>query len=153
MWIWESLPGNEYECVDVKQGHTQVRLQPHSMQFPPRLVPLKLQEGCTISVWHVFHNSRDNASMPAVQLVWLLMLAGSRYHAALQLLHCGWLTHWRALCIIFACTASPHERTADYDAFAACTIKNATFIMHVLCASDALSSSALCTTLYAHKGF
>ena len=24
VWIWESLPGNEYECVDVKQGHTQV---------------------------------------------------------------------------------------------------------------------------------
>ncbi|KAL3155392.1 hypothetical protein ABBQ38_010951 [Trebouxia sp. C0009 RCD-2024] len=23
VWIWESLPGNEYECVDVKQGHTQ----------------------------------------------------------------------------------------------------------------------------------
>lgn len=27
VWIWESLPGNEYECVDVKQGHTQVLLQ------------------------------------------------------------------------------------------------------------------------------
>ena len=24
VWIWEALPGNEYECVDVKQGHTQV---------------------------------------------------------------------------------------------------------------------------------
>ena len=24
VWIWESMPGNEYECVDVKQGHTQV---------------------------------------------------------------------------------------------------------------------------------
>ena len=24
VWIWESLPGNEYECVDVKQGHSQV---------------------------------------------------------------------------------------------------------------------------------
>lgn len=24
VWIWEVLPGNEYECVDVKQGHTQV---------------------------------------------------------------------------------------------------------------------------------
>lgn len=26
VWIWEALPGNEYECVDVKQGHTQVQL-------------------------------------------------------------------------------------------------------------------------------
>ena len=25
VWIWEALPGNEYECVDVKQGHTQAR--------------------------------------------------------------------------------------------------------------------------------
>lgn len=25
VWIWESIPGNEYECVDVKQGHSQVR--------------------------------------------------------------------------------------------------------------------------------
>lgn len=25
VWIWEALPGNEYECVDVKQGHSQVR--------------------------------------------------------------------------------------------------------------------------------
>ena len=24
IWIWEALPGNEYECVDVKQGHAQV---------------------------------------------------------------------------------------------------------------------------------
>ncbi len=24
VWIWESMPGHEYECVDVKQGHTQV---------------------------------------------------------------------------------------------------------------------------------
>ena len=26
VWIWEAVPGHEYECVDVKQGHTQVRL-------------------------------------------------------------------------------------------------------------------------------
>lgn len=26
VWIWESFPGNDYECVDVKQGHSQVRL-------------------------------------------------------------------------------------------------------------------------------
>lgn len=25
VWIWEALPGREYECIDVKQGHTQVR--------------------------------------------------------------------------------------------------------------------------------
>jgi hypothetical protein len=25
VWIWEALPGHEYECVDVKQGHTQAR--------------------------------------------------------------------------------------------------------------------------------
>jgi WD40 repeat protein len=24
VWIWESMPGQEYECVDVKQGHSQV---------------------------------------------------------------------------------------------------------------------------------
>ena len=24
IWIWEALPGNEYECMDVKQGHAQV---------------------------------------------------------------------------------------------------------------------------------
>ena len=24
VWIWEAVPGHEYECVDVKQGHTQV---------------------------------------------------------------------------------------------------------------------------------
>ncbi len=24
VWIWEVLPGEEYECVDVKTGHTQV---------------------------------------------------------------------------------------------------------------------------------
>jgi WD40 repeat protein len=23
VWVWESIPGNEYECVDVKHGHTQ----------------------------------------------------------------------------------------------------------------------------------
>ena len=28
VWIWESMPGHEYECVDVKQGHTQVRVKP-----------------------------------------------------------------------------------------------------------------------------
>lgn len=22
VWIWEALPGNEYECVDVKTGHS-----------------------------------------------------------------------------------------------------------------------------------
>jgi len=32
VWIWEALPGHEYECVDVKQGHTQARPQPR----PPR---------------------------------------------------------------------------------------------------------------------
>lgn len=25
VWIWEALPGHEYECVDVKYGHSQVR--------------------------------------------------------------------------------------------------------------------------------
>jgi WD40 repeat protein len=24
VWLWEALPGNEYECVDVKHGHSQV---------------------------------------------------------------------------------------------------------------------------------
>lgn len=24
VWVWESIPGNEYECVDVKHGHSQV---------------------------------------------------------------------------------------------------------------------------------
>lgn len=23
VWIWEALPGNEFECVDVKTGHSQ----------------------------------------------------------------------------------------------------------------------------------
>ena len=23
VWLWESFPGNDFECVDVKQGHTQ----------------------------------------------------------------------------------------------------------------------------------
>ena len=23
VWIWESFPGDDFECVDVKQGHTQ----------------------------------------------------------------------------------------------------------------------------------
>lgn len=23
VWIWESFPGNDFECVDVKQGHSQ----------------------------------------------------------------------------------------------------------------------------------
>jgi WD40 repeat protein len=23
VWLWEALPGYEFECVDVKQGHTQ----------------------------------------------------------------------------------------------------------------------------------
>lgn len=28
VWIWEAEPGHEYECVDVKHGHSQVaRLQ------------------------------------------------------------------------------------------------------------------------------
>jgi WD40 repeat protein len=26
VWIWEALPGNDYDCVDVKQGHTQVKI-------------------------------------------------------------------------------------------------------------------------------
>lgn len=25
VWIWEAEPGHEYECVDVKHGHAQVR--------------------------------------------------------------------------------------------------------------------------------
>ena len=25
VWIWEAEPGHEYECVDVKQGHSQVK--------------------------------------------------------------------------------------------------------------------------------
>lgn len=25
VWIWESMPNHEFECVDVKQGHSQVR--------------------------------------------------------------------------------------------------------------------------------
>ena len=33
IWIWEALPGNEYECVDVKQGHAQVVCL-HSMPSP-----------------------------------------------------------------------------------------------------------------------
>ena len=37
VWIWEALPGNEYECVDVKQGHSQVRPQPHILQIAPLL--------------------------------------------------------------------------------------------------------------------
>ena len=37
VWIWESLPGNEYECVDVKQGHTQVH---HLHTQPGRLQTL-----------------------------------------------------------------------------------------------------------------
>ena len=24
VWVWEAEPGHEYECVDVKTGHTQV---------------------------------------------------------------------------------------------------------------------------------
>jgi cytosolic iron-sulfur protein assembly protein CIAO1 len=24
VWVWEALPGNEFDCVDVKHGHTQV---------------------------------------------------------------------------------------------------------------------------------
>lgn len=24
VWVWEALPGNEFECVDVKHGHSQV---------------------------------------------------------------------------------------------------------------------------------
>ena len=24
VWIWEALPGNEFEVIDVKQGHSQV---------------------------------------------------------------------------------------------------------------------------------
>ena len=24
VWIWEAEPGHEYECVDVKHGHSQV---------------------------------------------------------------------------------------------------------------------------------
>jgi cytosolic iron-sulfur protein assembly protein CIAO1 len=23
VWIWESFPGNDFECIDVKQGHSQ----------------------------------------------------------------------------------------------------------------------------------
>jgi WD40 repeat protein len=29
VWVWESIPGNEYECVDVKHGHSQVRVRVH----------------------------------------------------------------------------------------------------------------------------
>ncbi len=25
VWIWEAEPGHEYECVDVKHGHSQVK--------------------------------------------------------------------------------------------------------------------------------
>ena len=41
VWIWESMPGNEYECVDVKQGHTQVNqmdsIKGGGMHFLPPL--------------------------------------------------------------------------------------------------------------------
>jgi WD40 repeat protein len=29
VWIWEAEPGHEYECVDVKHGHSQVFPSPH----------------------------------------------------------------------------------------------------------------------------
>ena len=28
VWVWEAAPGDEYEVVDVKHGHSQVRLVP-----------------------------------------------------------------------------------------------------------------------------
>ena len=33
VWLWEALPGNEYECVDVKQGHSQVNPPPLPRQL------------------------------------------------------------------------------------------------------------------------
>ena len=35
VWLWEALPGNEYECVDVKQGHSQVELPPQCVRPQP----------------------------------------------------------------------------------------------------------------------
>ena len=44
VWIWEALPGNEYECVDVKQGHSQVR-QHHPAHA--QLTSIFLTEPCS----------------------------------------------------------------------------------------------------------
>ena len=37
VWIWESMPGHEYECVDVKQGHTQVCFQGQVLNLTARI--------------------------------------------------------------------------------------------------------------------
>ncbi len=36
VWLWEALPGNEYECMDVKQGHSQVRYPPQHVWPQPQ---------------------------------------------------------------------------------------------------------------------
>ena len=41
VWLWEALPGNEYECVDVKQGHSQVN--PPPLHVMASAVPLPRQ--------------------------------------------------------------------------------------------------------------
>lgn len=49
VWIWESIPGNEYECVDVKTGHSQ---DVKSIAFhPSREVLASASYDDTIKVW------------------------------------------------------------------------------------------------------
>lgn len=36
VWIWEVLPGNEFEVLDIKQGHSQVTT------WPPSALPIPL---------------------------------------------------------------------------------------------------------------
>ena len=41
VWIWEAEPGHEYECVDVKAGHSQAPSSPaHSSSTIERLIAL-----------------------------------------------------------------------------------------------------------------
>jgi WD40 repeat protein len=40
VWVWEALPGNEFECVDVKHGHAQARAAAVVASLPrPSLAP------------------------------------------------------------------------------------------------------------------
>lgn len=50
VWIWESFPGDDFECVDVKQGHTQ-DVKMVSWQPGDKKVLVSVSYDNSIKVW------------------------------------------------------------------------------------------------------
>ena len=88
VWIWESIPGNEYECVDVKTGHSQ---DVKSISFhPSREVLASASYDDTIKLWACEPGGDEwtcaqtlgSASGGHTSTVWSLAFQSSGHHMA-----------------------------------------------------------------------